>query len=207
MTVLTQLARQVTGVRAAAPGEPAHPAGTPGAYRPTRRLVRLLRARSPRCEWPGCGARATACDLDHDTAWPQGPTCACNLGPLCRRHHRCKQTSWTKQRTRDGGVRWTSPSGKSWTTPSQHQPPQPAVRALPPLPITTELDDLSPLALEDELRHLDPGSPIWHDPLAHELRADDTEPEDDDGFPTDTTWNLDLDDPYAWLDLPHPADA
>jgi hypothetical protein len=50
--------------------------------------------RAPRCEWPGCGARASRCDLDHDLAWPHGATCACNCGPLCRRHHRAKQLAW-----------------------------------------------------------------------------------------------------------------
>ena len=58
-----------------------HPTGTPGAYRVPTRLRRFLQVRSPRCEWPGCGARAARCDQDHDRAWPHGPTCACNLGP------------------------------------------------------------------------------------------------------------------------------
>jgi hypothetical protein len=101
----------------------------PGAYRPTERQKRLLRARSPRCEWPGCGRRASralaaGCDLDHDLAWPYGPTCACNLGPLCRRHHRIKQLGWIKQRRPDGSIRWTSPTGRSWTSPNQHSRPE-----------------------------------------------------------------------------------
>jgi hypothetical protein len=109
----------------------------PGAYAPPRRLKRLLRARAPRCEWPGCGRRAsraaaTGCDLDHDLAWPFGPTCACNIGPLCRRHHRIKQLGWTKHRQPDGSVRWTDPTGRSWTSPNQHAKPvvtpSPAVR-------------------------------------------------------------------------------
>lgn len=100
----------------------------PGPYRPTARQKRLLRARAPRCEWPGCGRRASravaaGCDLDHDLAWPFGPTCACNLGPLCRRHHRIKQLGWIKHRRSDGSVRWTSPAGRSWTSPSQHPVP------------------------------------------------------------------------------------
>ncbi|MDT7572892.1 MAG: hypothetical protein QOE05_3066 [Actinomycetota bacterium] len=102
----------------------------PGAYRPTERQKRLLRARAPRCEWPGCGRRASravaaGCDLDHDLAWPYGPTCACNLGPLCRRHHRIKQLGWIKQRRPDGSIRWTSPTGRGWTSPSQHPRPAP----------------------------------------------------------------------------------
>jgi hypothetical protein len=101
----------------------------PGSYRPSKRQQRLLRARAPRCEWPGCGRRASravaaGCDLDHDLAWPYGPTCACNLGPLCRRHHRIKQLGWTKQRRPDGSIRWTSPTGRSWTSPNQHPGPR-----------------------------------------------------------------------------------
>jgi hypothetical protein len=102
----------------------------PGAYRPTERQKRLLRVRAPRCEWPGCGRRASravtsGCDLDHDLAWPFGPTCACNLGPLCRRHHRIKQLGWIKHRRSDGSVRRTSPTGRTWTSPAQHGRPTP----------------------------------------------------------------------------------
>ena len=101
----------------------------PGSYRPTARQQRLLRARAPRCEWPGCGRRASravaaGCDLDHDLAWPHGPTCACNLGPLCRRHHRIKQLGWIKRRRPDGSIRWTSPTGRAWTSPNQHPTPR-----------------------------------------------------------------------------------
>jgi hypothetical protein len=100
----------------------------PGGYVPPARLKRLLRVRAPRCEWPGCGRRAsrtaaTPCDVDHDLAWPFGPTCACNTGPLCRRHHRIKQEGWTKRRQPDGSVQWTDPTGRTWTSPNQHQRP------------------------------------------------------------------------------------
>jgi hypothetical protein len=178
----------------------AHPAGTPGPYRPPASLRRFLTVRSPRSEWPGSGVRASRCDLDHDLPWLFGPTCPCNLGPVDRRHHRIKQLGWTKLRARDGSIRWTSPSGKTWTSPSQHQPPQPPVRPLPPLPTKTPLDELSPTALDDELWHLDPGHPRRDDPAAHRLRVQDVEPDEPD-FPVDTRWTLDLDDPYAWSDL------
>ena len=36
---------------------------------------------------PGCTRPAEECDLDHAVPWPDGPTSAANLGPLCRRHH------------------------------------------------------------------------------------------------------------------------
>jgi hypothetical protein len=107
--------------------EPPRPADA-GAYRPTARQKWLVRARAPRCEWPGCGHPASrgvaaGCDVDHDIAWPLGPTCACNLGPLCRRHHRIKQLGWRKARRPDGSVRWTSPDRHAWTSPHQHSRP------------------------------------------------------------------------------------
>jgi hypothetical protein len=103
----------------------------PGGYVAPGRLKQLVRVRAPRCEWPGCGRRASRaagspCDLDHDLAWPFGPTCACNLGPLCRRHHQIKQQGWGKQRQPDGSVRWTDPTGRTWTSPNQHHRPQPS---------------------------------------------------------------------------------
>ena len=99
--------------------------GPAGPYRAGRALTRLLRVRAPRCEWPGCGRRASRtglpdCDNDHDLPWPYGPTCACQMGPLCRGHHRIKQHGWTKHRNPDGSIRWTAPDGTSWTSPNQH---------------------------------------------------------------------------------------
>jgi len=135
-----------------------HPSDDFGPYRPPAQLRRLLHVRSPHCEWPGCGARASRCDLDHDVAWPCGPTCACNLGPLCRRHHRVKQVGWTKQRTADG-VRWTSPTGRSTLSPAQHQPPVPAQPA--PAPAVDPLDELGPTALDHERWLLDPTDPYF----------------------------------------------
>jgi hypothetical protein len=178
-----------------------HPSGSPGPYRPPRRLRRLIDIRSPRCEWPGCGARAVRCDSEHDHAWPDGPTCACNLGPCCRRHHQVKQRGWTKTRTAHG-VRWTGITGRSWLSPSQHPPPATAVRQLPPVPSTGPFDELSPGELERELWALDLLPP---DPGSRALPVD-REPEDSDRLAerllhSDTRWTLDLDDPYRWLDL------
>ena len=68
--------------------------GTRG-YVPSAALARLIRAREPRCRFPGCHQPATRCDLDHAVPWPHGPTTADNLGPLCRRHHNLKtHTPW-----------------------------------------------------------------------------------------------------------------
>jgi hypothetical protein len=128
-----------------------HPPHTPGPYRVPTRMARYLRIRRPRCEWPGCGVRATRRDLDHDIPHPDGPTCPCNLGPLCRRHHQIKQHGWTKHRRPDGTVRFTTSTGQSWLSPSPHQPPENPARPLPPLPERTEWDLLSPLEEEAEL--------------------------------------------------------
>jgi hypothetical protein len=104
-------------------------------------------------------------------------------------------------------VHWTSSTGRSSLNPTQHPPPEPATRPLPPLPSADPLDQLSPAELERELWALDllppdPGSDLQ--PLDHE-------PADSDRLGerllhTDTRWTLDLDDPYRWLDL-QPVDA
>ncbi|HVM28520.1 MAG TPA: hypothetical protein VM433_12740 [Mycobacteriales bacterium] len=135
-----------------------HPAGQPGAYRVPPRLRRLLQVRAPRCEWPGCGARASRCDLDHDLHWPDGPTCGCNLGPLCRRHHRVKQRGWTKTRRADGSVAWTGPTGQHAVSPAQHEPP---ATPAPPA-VTTSTDDLDPGAWM-----ADPAHPWWDELAAY----------------------------------------
>ncbi|HEY6313254.1 MAG TPA: HNH endonuclease signature motif containing protein [Streptosporangiaceae bacterium] len=54
-------------------------------YRPSRTLQHLVKVRNARCTAPGCGRPAARCDLDHTIAWQQGgPTCECDLAPLCR---------------------------------------------------------------------------------------------------------------------------
>jgi hypothetical protein len=162
----------------------------PASYRPGTKLLRLVQARAPRCEWPGCGRRASrpghaaGCDVDHDLAWPAGPTCPCNLGPLCRRHHRIKQQGWTKQRQRDGSVRWTDPTGRSWTSPNQHHPVHP-IRPVPPLPPP---DPFSPADADEERCYAET------DPDESEAR-----------HTTEDLWTL-IDDPTTWHDWPDPTE-
>lgn len=177
-----------------------HPAGTPGPYRLPARLRRLAQLRSPRCEWPACGVRAAACDLDHDRPWPAGATCACNVGPLCRRHHRVKQLLMQKVRGSAGEVVWTDPTGRRWTSPTQHEPPAPEHR--------TAVDVADPAA--DELIHLSPAAwaellaPEDDDAVRFELRATDVDPDEpgDDRLAVRVTgddgWGLVLADPYRW---------
>jgi hypothetical protein len=92
-------------------------------YRPGRRLQHLIRARNATCTAPGCGRRAASCDLDHTSPHHQGGrTCECNLAPLCRHHHRCKQAEgWSLDQPEPGVLVWRTPSGRAYvTTPTQY---------------------------------------------------------------------------------------
>jgi len=93
-----------------------HAAAEP-RYTPSRKLAHLIRARTVTCDAPGCNAQAQNCDLDHSVPHPDGPTCQCNLGPKCRRHHRAKQSpGWKVEQSAPGVIRWTLPSGRTHTT-------------------------------------------------------------------------------------------
>jgi hypothetical protein len=87
-------------------------------YRPSRALRHLVNARNARCTAPGCGRPAARCDQDHTTPWHHdGLTCPCNIAPLCRHHHRCKQTEgWWLDQTEPGVLIWQVPSGRTHTT-------------------------------------------------------------------------------------------
>lgn len=88
------------------------------AYRPTRRAVKHVQTRDQPCRFPGCTRPATDADLDHQRPWPHGPTSPENLHPLCRHHHRAKQSGlFTVQTDPDGSTRWTLPNGTSRRTP------------------------------------------------------------------------------------------
>ena len=90
-------------------------------YHPSRKLAHLIRARSATCTAPGCSRPAARCDLDHTLAWDQGGlTCECDLAPLCRHHHKCKQTQgWQLEQPEPGVLVWHTPSGRTYlTTPT-----------------------------------------------------------------------------------------
>jgi hypothetical protein len=92
-------------------------------YRPSRKLRHLVNARNTTCTAPGCSQPAARCDLDHTDPWEQGgPTCACNLAPLCRHHHRCKQAQgWRLEQPQPGVLTWHTPTGRTYTlTPTQY---------------------------------------------------------------------------------------
>lgn len=86
--------------------------GRPG-YRPSAAMRREVLARHAVCVFPSCNRDAQRCDLDHTVPWRPGITCRCNLAPLCRRHHRLKQSpGWTLHQIWPGLMVWTTPSGK-----------------------------------------------------------------------------------------------
>jgi len=92
-------------------------------YRPSRALAHLVRARNTTCAAPGCGRRAARCDLDHTSPHHRGGrTCECNLAPLCRHHHRCKQAEgWWLAQPEPGVLIWHTPAGRTYaTTPTQY---------------------------------------------------------------------------------------
>jgi Domain of unknown function (DUF222) len=103
-------------------GDCDHHQREPG-YRPSPALARLIRARTTTCSFPGCRRPARQCDLDHSIAYEDGgPTCPCNLAPLCRHHHRVKQAEgWSLIQPVPGVLVWLTPAGRRYTTlPSQH---------------------------------------------------------------------------------------
>jgi hypothetical protein len=86
--------------------------------RPKRETRRLVEARNPTCIFPGCRMASRNCDLDHRRQWSErGPTCECNLVPLCRRHHRCRhRLGWRHRPLSRGDHLWISPLGHRYTT-------------------------------------------------------------------------------------------
>ena len=94
-------------------------------YRPSKALKRWLAIRDATCTFPGCGRRASACDLDHVTDWAHGgPTTADNLAHLCRNHHTIKhKTKWHVEKPPGQPSVWTSPTGQTRTGHHQNADP------------------------------------------------------------------------------------
>ncbi|MCR2827324.1 HNH endonuclease signature motif containing protein [Microbacterium sp. zg.Y909] len=86
-------------------------------YRPAQAQRRLLRARDEHCRFPGCRTSVWHCDIDHTIDHAHGgPTRACNLAHLCKRHHTLKHnTAWTVVQHGGGVLVWTSPTGRVHT--------------------------------------------------------------------------------------------
>jgi hypothetical protein len=86
-------------------------------YRTPAPLARFLRARHPRCVFPGCTRRAAACQLDHTKPFDAGgATAASNEAPLCVRHHRLKTHAegWHLDQHHDGSLTWTTPGWRHY---------------------------------------------------------------------------------------------
>lgn len=98
-----------------ATGACSHQRETPG-YHPTAGLRHALHVRQRTCSAPGCRRDATGCDLDHTVPYAQGGrTCECGLAPLCRRHHRAKQTyGWRLEQPQPGVLVWRLPHGRTY---------------------------------------------------------------------------------------------
>jgi hypothetical protein len=116
---ISRLRVQMTSM---ARGTCGHDHAEPG-YRPSRKLQHLVKVRNARCTAPGCGRPAARCDLDHTVPWDQGGlTCECDLAPLCRHHHRCKQAAgWWLEQPEPGVLIWKTPAGRTYATrPTQY---------------------------------------------------------------------------------------
>jgi Domain of unknown function (DUF222) len=83
------------------------------AYAVPDRLAEQTHLTQTRCAFPWCERPARRCDTDHVVAHGTGgPTCSCNLAPLCRRHHRAKtHTAWTYDKIDPATYLWRSPHG------------------------------------------------------------------------------------------------
>ena len=105
------------GLRALAAGSCDHERES-GHYRPPPSLWHLIQTRNQRCTAPGCRMPAAKCDDDHTVPFEKGGrSCECNLGPLCRHHHRVKQLQgWRLEQPEPGVLAWVTPSGWKYIT-------------------------------------------------------------------------------------------
>jgi hypothetical protein len=89
-----------------------------GRYRPPPSLWHLIQIRNQRCTYPGCRMPAARCDDEHTIPFGKGGrTCECNLGPVCRHHHRVKQLEgWRLEQPEPGVLAWVTPSGWKYIT-------------------------------------------------------------------------------------------
>lgn len=87
------------------------------AYAPTPEMVSHVQAVDGTCRAPGCEILASRCDLDHETAWPEGPTALGNLTAKHRRHHNLKTAGlWKSRRGPDDEVEWRTFAGRRYFT-------------------------------------------------------------------------------------------
>jgi HNH endonuclease len=92
-------------------------------YQPSPGPRHVIMVRQRTCSFPGCRRPASRCDQDHTVPYDQGgPTCECNLVPLCRRHHQAKQVrGWRLEQPVPGTLVWRLPHGRSyWVDPEPY---------------------------------------------------------------------------------------
>ncbi len=84
-----------------------------GRHDPPTSMADQVDLRDRHCAFPWCSRPAKHCDKDHVRPYhPGDTTCACNLAPLCRRHHRLKtHGAWRYLALVPGTYVWTSPHG------------------------------------------------------------------------------------------------
>ena len=104
---LTPIARGSCGHHYAEPG-----------YRPSRTLQHLVRSATPGAPPPAAAGPRPAATWTTLSAWQQGGlTCECDLAPLCRHHHRCKQAQgWRLEQPEPGVLIWRTPAGRTYVT-------------------------------------------------------------------------------------------
>jgi hypothetical protein len=98
---------------------------------PTKAMRDYVNVRDRHCRFPGCLVTAIRCDTDHTIPHQAGgPTCPCNMAPLCRRHHRLKQAQGFTLTIdpETNTARWTTPhttggTAPPWTSRTQEPPP------------------------------------------------------------------------------------
>jgi hypothetical protein len=89
-------------------------------YRPSTGDLLEVHLRDRTCVHPHCTRPARLCDCDHvvpfDPDNPErGPTCPCNLAPLCRHHHRLKTLAgWRYTVLEPGYYLWADPYGQQF---------------------------------------------------------------------------------------------
>ncbi|MEZ5116096.1 MAG: DUF222 domain-containing protein [Candidatus Nanopelagicales bacterium] len=107
---------------------------------PGTRLARFIKARDARCTHPGCGRRATGCDVDHVPAYRDSPsTRADRLAATCPKHNRGRDAAgWT---ARPDPIRdpyagpepvWTSPLARTYRATTTEVLPHPSGPSRPP---------------------------------------------------------------------------
>ncbi len=88
---------------------------SPMTYTPPAWLREQILAQIPYCVAPTCNTSSRHADLDHGIPFPQGPTEAWNLHPLCRHHHVLKTHSDLDYSAPETGTyRWTTPAGHTY---------------------------------------------------------------------------------------------